>query len=148
MKRRLAPGLALLAAGLVSACAARQPAAPPASGGDPSIEVHAQYQVDDFGERGGGPYTVRMQTLHFPPGAQTTIHRHYGPEFHYFQEGEFSLLTENGTLRFRAGDSYVVPPIIVHQMRNTGTTPGRVLNVSVVPDSRPTSEAIERALPE
>jgi mannose-6-phosphate isomerase-like protein (cupin superfamily) len=140
--------LSLLMASLVAGCVSGSTTAPAIGGSDPSIEVLARYAVEDFGERGAGPSNVSLQTLHFPPGAQTTIHRHYGPEFHYFQEGEFSLLTEQGTLHFRAGDSYVVPPGVIHRMRNEGRTQGRVLNVSVVPEGRPTSEAMERELPE
>ena len=145
---RYALSLSLLVVSLVAGCAPGSTATTGAQGRDPSIEVLARYAVEDFGERGPGPSNVSLQTLHFPPGAQTTIHRHYGPEFHYFQEGEFSLLTEEGTLHFRAGDSYVVPPGVIHRMRNEGRAQGRVLNVSVVPEGRPTSEEMERELPE
>jgi quercetin dioxygenase-like cupin family protein len=72
------------------------------------------------------------------PGGQAGRHTHPGDEISYVLEGEAVLLIDGQPPRhLKAGDSFVVPAGTVHDARNEGDVPARVLGVYVVEKGKP-----------
>jgi quercetin dioxygenase-like cupin family protein len=74
------------------------------------------------------------------PGEQTGWHQHDVPMFCYMLEGEITVdYGRNGTRTYRKGDALMEAVDVLHDGRNTGTVPARVLAVFMgaegVPDT-------------
>jgi mannose-6-phosphate isomerase-like protein (cupin superfamily) len=55
-----------------------------------------------------GPVTAHFSEAIFPPGMQTRVHSHPGPEAFYVVEGEQCMETPNDKKRSEAGATYIV----------------------------------------
>jgi quercetin dioxygenase-like cupin family protein len=76
--------------------------------------------------------------VEIPPGAQAGRHTHPGDEISFLSEGQFELLIDGQPARaVKAGESFMVPAGAVHDVRNTGAAPARVLAVYVVEKGKP-----------
>jgi len=72
------------------------------------------------------------------PGVMAGRHTHAGDEISYVLEGEGELLIDGEPPRkLKAGDAFVVPAGTVHDARNTGTGPFKLVGVFVVEKGKP-----------
>jgi quercetin dioxygenase-like cupin family protein len=72
------------------------------------------------------------------PGGHAGRHTHPGDEISYVLEGEADLLVDGQPPRhLAAGDSFVIPAGTVHDARNDGANPARVIGVYVVEKGKP-----------
>jgi quercetin dioxygenase-like cupin family protein len=72
------------------------------------------------------------------PGGQAGRHTHPGDEISYVLEGEAVLLIDGQPPRhLKAGDSFVIAAGTIHDARNEGDVPTRVLGVYVVEKGKP-----------
>ncbi|GIZ52269.1 cupin domain-containing protein [Noviherbaspirillum aridicola] len=72
------------------------------------------------------------------PGIMAGRHSHFGEEISYVIEGEGELLIEGEAPRkLKAGDAFVVPAGKVHDARNTGSGPFKLVGVFVVEKDKP-----------
>lgn len=72
------------------------------------------------------------------PGVMAGRHSHHGEEISYVIEGEGELLIDGEPSRkLKAGDAFVVPAGKVHDARNTGTGPFKLVGVFVVEKGKP-----------
>ncbi len=84
------------------------------------------------------PVQVRMVLVELPPGAQTSVHTHPGPEFIYVTQGGIDYQNAViGTERTEVGGSHALQPDTPVQKRNTGTTPAAFLSWFVVDPTQP-----------
>jgi len=76
------------------------------------------------------------------PGGQAGRHTHPGDEISYVLEGEAVLLIDGQPpRRLKAGDSFIIPAGTVHDARNEGDVPARVLGVYIVEKGKPLATA-------
>jgi mannose-6-phosphate isomerase-like protein (cupin superfamily) len=66
-------------------------------------------------------FEIWRQTIE--PGAATPVHRHDCEEVIMILEGQGVCRLEDGELPFKADESLIIPPNLIHQICNTGTTP-------------------------
>lgn len=72
------------------------------------------------------------------PGARAGRHTHPGDEISYITEGEAVLLVDGQAPRtVKAGESFVIPAGVVHDARNEGGLPMRLIGVYVVEKGKP-----------
>ena len=72
------------------------------------------------------------------PGVTGGWHTHPGDEIDYVLEGEADLLIVGQPPRkVKAGDAFVIPAGTVHNARNSGSAPLRVIGVYVVDKTKP-----------
>ena len=72
------------------------------------------------------------------PGGVGEWHTHAGDELDYVLEGEAELLIAGQPPRkVAAGDAFVIPAGTVHNARNPGSAPVKVIGVYVVDKSKP-----------
>jgi quercetin dioxygenase-like cupin family protein len=72
------------------------------------------------------------------PGATAGRHTHPGDEISYFMEGEGELLIDGeAPRRLKAGEAFIIPAGKVHDARNPGSTPARLVGVYVVEKGQP-----------
>jgi quercetin dioxygenase-like cupin family protein len=89
-------------------------------------------------------YEVVMAIAELAPGASSGKHRHPGVEVAYLLEG--SLVIEHDgreAATLKTGDSLTNDNTGVHNARNPGATPARVLAVYVVDKNKPLSEVVK-----
>src|SRR4029450_2444430 len=94
--------------------------------------------------RGPGSQTHEavMGVAEIAPGAMAGKHRHPGIEIGYVLEGSVTLEHEGEPTRvLKAGDSFNNGPG-VHNARNTGPTPAKILAVYLVEKGKPIAEPI------
>jgi quercetin dioxygenase-like cupin family protein len=76
--------------------------------------------------------------VEFAPGASTGRHTHPGDEIDYVIEGNGELLIDGQPAKMiKPGDASVIPGGTVHDARNTGSQPLKVLAVMVVEKRKP-----------
>ena len=74
----------------------------------------------------------------FIPGGVAGRHTHPGEEFGYIIEGTLELQVEGQPPRtLKAGDSFFVPAGVVHDGKNIGSGPTKVLATYVVEKGKP-----------
>src|SRR5262245_40855270 len=79
----------------------------------------------------------------FAPGGTTGRHRHPGDEYATVIEGELELnLDGEPSRRVTAGQAYHNAKGVVHETRNVGTVPARVVSTFVVEKGRPLIEPV------
>lgn len=72
------------------------------------------------------------------PGVMAGRHSHHGEEISYVIEGEGELLIDGEPARkLKAGDAFVIPAGKVHDARNTGSGPFKLVGVFVVEKDKP-----------
>ena len=72
------------------------------------------------------------------PGAAAGRHTHPGDEISYVLEGEAELMVQGQPVRkLKAGDGLVVPMGAIHDVRNTGSAPFKLVAVYVVEKGKP-----------
>src|SRR5882724_9534209 len=72
------------------------------------------------------------------PGASAGRHTHPGDEISYVLEGEGEILIQGQPARkVKAGDGFVIPAGAIHDARNTGTVPVKLVGVYVVEKGKP-----------
>ena len=79
-----------------------------------------------------------MMLVEFPPGSTTGRHTHPGEEYAFVLQGTFELSVEGREMRrLSAGDAFHTPRDLVHQNRNVGDTPGRLVITFVSDKGKP-----------
>ena len=72
------------------------------------------------------------------PGILAGRHTHPGDEISYVLEGEGELLIDGEPPRkLKAGDAFVIPAGTVHDAKNTGTVPMKLIGTFVVEKGQP-----------
>ncbi len=72
------------------------------------------------------------------PGVVAGRHTHPGDEISYVLEGEGELLIDGEAPRkLKAGDAFVIPAGKIHDAKNTGTVPLKLVGVYVVEKGQP-----------
>ena len=72
------------------------------------------------------------------PGASAGRHTHPGDEISYVIEGEGEVLIDGQPPRkVKAGDGFVIPAGAIHDARNTGSVPVKLVGVYVVEKGKP-----------
>ncbi|MES2263377.1 MAG: cupin domain-containing protein [Pseudomonadota bacterium] len=72
------------------------------------------------------------------PGVVAGRHTHPGDEISYVLEGEGELLIDGeDPRRVKAGDAFVIPAGKIHDAKNTGSVPLRLVGVYVVEKGKP-----------
>jgi quercetin dioxygenase-like cupin family protein len=85
----------------------------------------------------GGQETV-LGLAEIAPGGATGRHSHPGIETGYVLEGSATLVIDGeAPIAMTAGTSYLIPAGKVHDARNTGTVPVKVLATYVVEKGKP-----------
>jgi quercetin dioxygenase-like cupin family protein len=83
-----------------------------------------------------------MGVAEIAPGAMAGRHRHPGIEIGYILEGSVTLEHEGEPAKaLKAGDSFKNEPG-VHNARNTGTTPVKILAIYLVEKGKPLAEPV------
>lgn len=78
------------------------------------------------------------------PGKQAGRHTHPGDEISYILEGESELMIDGeAPRRVKAGDAIVIKAGTVHDVRNTGKTPVRLIGVYVVEKGKPLATPVK-----
>ena len=93
-------------------------------------------------EPGSQTHEAVMGVAEIAPGAMAGRHRHPGIEIGYVLEGSVTLEHEGEPPKvLKAGDAFNNGPG-VHNARNTGTTPVKILAVYLVEKGKPIAEPI------
>ena len=72
------------------------------------------------------------------PGGVAGWHTHPGDEISYVTEGESMVMVAGQPPRkVAAGEAFVIPAGVVHNARNDGTVPARLVGVYVVEKGKP-----------
>ena len=72
------------------------------------------------------------------PGVMAGRHTHDGDEISYVLEGEGELLIDGEPPRkLKAGDAFVIPAGKIHDAKNTGSGPFKLIGVFVVEKGKP-----------
>jgi quercetin dioxygenase-like cupin family protein len=78
------------------------------------------------------------------PGASAGRHTHPGEEISYILEGEGEILIEGQPVqKVKAGDSFIIPAGAIHDARNTGTQPMRLVGIYLVDKSKPMATPVK-----
>jgi len=71
---------------------------------------------------------VRMLLVEIPPGGETGWHQHPMPAYAYLLSGSVTVQTATGkTYTFHAGEAFAETVGVLHNGKNTGTEPARIL---------------------
>ncbi|HUQ24366.1 MAG TPA: cupin domain-containing protein [Burkholderiales bacterium] len=80
----------------------------------------------------------------FVPGGAAGKHTHPGEELGYVVEGTLELLVEGQPPRtVKAGESFFVPAGVVHDGRNVGSGPAKVLATYIVEKGKPVATPVK-----
>jgi len=72
-------------------------------------------------------------SIEFAPGATTGRHTHYGDEYATVLEGSLEIVSDGqAPRRINAGEAYHNERGVVHETKNTGNVPARIISVFVV----------------
>ncbi len=80
-----------------------------------------------------------VQTLvEIPVDSASGRHSHPGPEVGYIVQGDVAMeFDDRPALELHAGDPFLIPPDVVHDARNVGTLPTKMLSTYLVDETRP-----------
>jgi quercetin dioxygenase-like cupin family protein len=105
----------------------------------PGIRRTILLRTDD---PGNPKYEAVMGIAEIAPGAMAGRHRHPGIEIGYVLEGSVTLEHEGGPAKtLNAGDAFKNEPGL-HNAKNTGTTPVKILAVYLVEKGKPLAEPV------
>ena len=80
----------------------------------------------------------------FIPGGAAGKHTHPGEELGYVVEGTLELLIEGQPPRVvKAGEAFFVPAGVVHDGRNVGSGPAKVLATYIVEKGKPVASPVK-----
>lgn len=83
-----------------------------------------------------------MGVAELPSGATSGKHRHYGIELGYVLEGPVTVDHEGRpTATFKTGETFKMDG--VHEAKNAGTAPAKVLAVYIVEKGKPLAEPVK-----
>lgn len=83
----------------------------------------------------------------FDPGGSTPTHRHhFAVEMFFILKGEGMAICDGKSIPLHAGDSLLVRPTGIHEIRNSGT--GRLYALCFMVPNEDFSELIRRGVPE
>lgn len=124
MKKLVATLLAACAVASSAQLAAQQPGFTRKMLQDQNLSVQGRHAVQAIAE--------------FAPGASAGKHTHPGEELGYILEGTLQLEIDGEAPRtLKAGDSFFVPAGKVHDGKNVGSVPAKVLATYVVETGKP-----------
>jgi quercetin dioxygenase-like cupin family protein len=110
-----------------------------ALGQQPGIKRTILLRTDD---PGAPAYEAVMGIAEIAPGAMAGRHRHPGIEIGYVLEGAVTLEHEGQPAKaLKAGDSFKNEPG-VHNAKNTGTRPVKILAIYLVEKGKPLAEPV------
>lgn len=90
---------------------------------------------------GSTTHQVVMAVAEIAPGTNAGPHRHPGIEIGYFLDGTVEMVHEGKpTTPAKTGDSFRNELRAVHDVKNVGKTPARVLAVYIVEKGKPLAE--------
>lgn len=79
-----------------------------------------------------------VATVEVDPGVLAGRHTHPGDEVAYVLEGEGELMVDGEPVRkLKAGDAFIIAAGKIHDARNTGTVPLKLVGVYVVEKGKP-----------
>ena len=79
-----------------------------------------------------------VANVEIAPGVVAGRHTHPGDEISYVTEGEGELLIDGEEpRRVKAGEAFVIKAGVIHDARNTGTVPMKLVGVYVVEKGKP-----------
>ena len=93
--------------------------------------------IGPLGVKPAARYTARYMEAVFPPGMQTSVHTHSGPEAWYIVSGVQCLQTPEGQSITRAGEGAVVPVGPPMVLTNMGTETRRSVVLVLHDTSQP-----------
>jgi quercetin dioxygenase-like cupin family protein len=89
------------------------------------------------------PQTVMILTRDFTPGQSAGRHIHHGVEMAIIIRGDFDLAVDGSALHsYHAGDSFIVPRDVPHDIKNVGTTAGTIAITYVIDKGAPARIAV------
>ena len=92
-------------------------------------------QRKDISVPGREAVIVRVEVA---PGAAAGRHTHPGEEISYVLDGEGEILIDGQPpLKIKGGDSVVIPAGAIHDAKNTGSAPLRLIAVYLVEKGKP-----------
>jgi len=101
----------------------------------------ARKALQDQGVSAGDKHAVQVEAT-FAPGAIAGKHTHPGEELGYVLEGSIELTIEGQPARLvKAGETFFVPANTVHDGRNVGSGPAKVLATYIVEKGKPVATA-------
>ena len=105
----------------------------------PSIKRTILQRAD---EPGAPNYEAVMAIAEIPPGATSGRHRHPGIELAYILEGSMTVEHDGSpTINVKAGDA-LINKSEIHNAKNTGTKPVKILAVYLVEKGKPMAETV------
>jgi quercetin dioxygenase-like cupin family protein len=105
----------------------------------PGIKRTILLRTDDPGNQ---KYEAVMGIAEIAPGAMAGRHRHPGIEIGYILEGSVTLEHEGEAAKvLQTGDSFRNAPGL-HNAKNTGTVPVRILAIYLVEKGKPLAEPV------
>ena len=105
----------------------------------PSIKRTILQRAD---EPGAPNYEAVMAIAEIPPGATSGRHKHPGIELAYILEGSMTVEHDGSpTTTVKAGDA-LMNKSEVHNAKNTGTKPVKILAVYLVEKGKPMAEPV------
>ncbi len=79
-----------------------------------------------------------MIVAEIPSGSASQRHSHPGEDFGYILEGTIVLQVDGQPSRtLKAGDVFVIAPGRIHNARNVGSAPARVLDTYIIEKGKP-----------
>jgi quercetin dioxygenase-like cupin family protein len=84
-----------------------------------------------------GAFTEFQRIVDFPPGAWTSVHVHGGPRFVLVLGGEMTLRINGTEQVYKAGQSFLEPPGVVHSVGNAGVMPSYQVSLTLLPKGAP-----------
>lgn len=79
-----------------------------------------------------------VASVELAPGVVAGRHTHPGDEISYVMEGEGELMIDGeDPRRVKAGEAFVIKAGVIHDARNTGTVPMKLVGVYVVEKGKP-----------
>jgi mannose-6-phosphate isomerase-like protein (cupin superfamily) len=94
--------------------------------------------------RQGADVSLSLAEAEVPPGQETFLHLHRNfQEAYHFTKGEGLITLGDETFPVKAGDSVLIPQKTPHKVRNTGTSPLRILCCCAPPYTHEATELLE-----
>ncbi len=89
-------------------------------------------------------YEVDLVAVEIPPGGREGRHTHPGLAVLYVQEGAVTLDYEGKpTVTYKAGDTFSIEPGKIHEGRNDGKTPAKILGTFVIKKGMPLTSQVQ-----
>lgn len=124
-----------LCAALISASPAGAQPAQSTINAPPGVKVTPLMRTSVSGNDAMESITLSAE---FPPGVGTGPHFHYGDEYATLLEGSLELRQKGKEVRVvKPGEAYHNDAKLVHETKNVGTVPARIVIVFIVEKGKP-----------